>query len=144
MPLKVAITVKSDWDSVTVPAGTFDRCLVTEQVSTESELLDEAPEQKRKLNREFLCGTRRAWYAPGAGVVQLHVRTIDEVDVLIQLKEFSVLEKSSDYLPLAIGNSWVYSWPDLPDDCVAKEAYRVAANQDDVWYLEGYHYAFKR
>ena len=143
-PLKVIVTVKSDSESVTVPAGTFERCLVTEQVTMESDLPDEAPEQKRDLNKKILCGTRQAWYAPGVGLVQLHVRTGEGVEALIQLREFSVTQQTSDCLPLAIGNSWVYGWANVPDGYVAKEAYRVAENEGDVWYLEHYHYAFKR
>ena len=50
---------------------------------------------------------------------------------------------SDDYLPLDIGNSWVYGWPDLPSNWVAKEAYHVSACKDGMCYLPRYSYAYK-
>jgi hypothetical protein len=100
---------------------------------------DEAAERQKELNRKFLCGTRRAWFAPGVGLAQLDVRTGDG-EACLQLREFSVPEPSRDYLPLAIGNGWVYGWADVPTEYIAREVYRVTAQAQERWYLEHYHY----
>jgi RNA polymerase sigma factor (sigma-70 family) len=142
-PLRATVTVRSNTESVSVPAGAFARCLLTEQVTTEGDLPDDAPEQVKQHNRGYYCGTRRAWFAPGVGLVHLQVERVDEVTASIQLKEFSVQGESNEYLPLAIGNTWVYGWVDLPAEWVAKEIYRIAGNKGDRWYLEHYMYCHK-
>jgi RNA polymerase sigma factor (sigma-70 family) len=142
-PLKAVVTVKNGSEHVTVPAGSFSECLLTEQVTRESGLLDEAPEGKRKRNREVLCGTRRAWWAPGVGLVQLHVERGDGSSALIQLCEYSIEEKSRDYLPLAIGNAWSYSWTGAAPEWVAKESFQVREHDGDKWYLEHIRYVYK-
>jgi hypothetical protein len=143
-PLKSAMTVESDSESVTVPAGHFERCLLMELVTKESDLPDDALDRNKDLNRRMLVGTRRVWFAPGVGLVQLHVRTAEDKEALIQLEQFTIGEPSADYLPLAIGNSWVYGWACIPNGYVAKESYRVGANEGDLWYLEHYEYAYQR
>ncbi|OGG45975.1 MAG: hypothetical protein A3F84_17355 [Candidatus Handelsmanbacteria bacterium RIFCSPLOWO2_12_FULL_64_10] len=139
-PLRATVTVKSASERVTVPAGTFERCLLTEHVTTESDLPDDAPEREKQLNRKVRCGTRRAWYAPGVGLVQLHVQQAEGAEAMIQLREFSVQGEGDDYLPLSIDNSWTYGWADILPEYVAKEVYRVAANVGDTWYLENWRY----
>lgn len=142
-PLQGTVTVKSASESVTMPAGTFENCLLTEQVTTEGDLPDDGPEKKKELNRMVFCGIRRAWFAPGVGLVRIHVHRGDDAEATSQLTDFAVDDQPEDYLPLAAGNSWTYGWADLPDDWTAKEVYKVTANDGDLWYLEHYSYAYK-
>jgi len=142
-PLQATVTVVSKSEFVSVPAGTFENCLLTEQVTVESDLPDDPPEGKKGHNRMILCGVCRAWYAPGVGLVQLHVKIDNGPEGTMQLTEYSVQGDSDDYLPLDIGNSWVYGWPDLPSNWVAKEAYHVSACKDGMCYLPRYSYAYK-
>ena len=111
-------------------------------VTVESSTNDDAIEGRDK-NRAYLCGTRRTWYAPGVGLVRLAVQTADGTEALIQLNEFSVEDSSDDCFPLAIGNSWTYIWADIPPEYFAKETYRVAAQEGDLWYLQSTGYACK-
>jgi len=137
-PLQATVRVLSDDAQVMTPAGAFSGCLVTEQTTTQAE-----PSEGywwRQLNAIVLCGTARAWYAPGVGLVQLRVKRDDGAEAMIQLQEYFVSEGASEYLPLAVGNTWTYGWANTPEKFVAKEVYRVAAHQGDLWYLE--HYAF--
>lgn len=142
-PLKATVTVVSKSERVSVPAGTFESCLLIEQVTAESDLPDDAAENQKQLNRDVFCGVRRAWYAPGVGLVQLHAK-IGWGEGTMQLMEYSTQGDSDDYLPLTIGNSWVYGWPDLPSNWVAKEAYHVSACKDDMCYIPHYSYAYKK
>ena len=143
-PLRATVTVKSDSESVKVPAGSFEHCLLTEQVTTEGDAPDDGVESGKQLNQRVLCGTRKAWYAPGVGLVKLHVRTGDGTEAIIQLTKFTVQGAGNDYLPLAVGNSWTYGWAYLPPEWTAKEVYRVIANEGDMWYLEHYGYSYQQ
>jgi len=134
-PLTATVTVLSDGEAVTVPAGTFAGCRLTEQVTTQNGTASEA-------NRE-LCGAVRAWYAPGVGLVQLHVRHEDGLEATIQLQTYEVGDKSRDWLPLAVGNRWEYGWADIPVEYVAREVYQVAAQKEGRWYVEHFAYAYR-
>lgn len=125
----ITITNVSKNEHVDLPAGSFDNCLLSE-IKVEGH-----PRHS---------GTRLVWYAHGIGLVQFEAKMDDGTESLIQLQEYSIVEPSTDYLPLAIGNSWTYGWADIPEDYVAKEAYRVAANDGDLWYLEHCHYVYQK
>lgn len=142
-PLRATVTVKSTSEHVTVPAGTFERCLLTEQITAESGLPDDAPEREKQLNRKVCCGTCQAWYAPGVGLVQLHVQQVEGAEAMIQLRKFSIQGESDAYLPLSIDNSWTYGWADVLPEYVAKEVYRVSAHEGDMWYLENWRYCMR-
>lgn len=132
-PLKATVTVLSDTETVTVPAGTFTHCLLTEQVTTE----DGPPTEANAALR----GTVRAWYAPGVGLVQTQVRHDDGLKATLQLQTYKIMAESRDFLPLAVGNRWEYGWRDLPAEHAAKEAYRVTAQEGNRWYVAHYAYA---
>jgi RNA polymerase sigma-70 factor (ECF subfamily) len=142
-PLKTTVSIKSASEQVVVPAGDFAECLLTEITTQGNEQPDTSSELNTMLDRMLLIGTRRAWYAPGVGLVQLHVRIGDDTEALIQLREYHIEEGSDDYLPLAIGNSWTYGWANVPPEYVNKEYYRVMANEGEKWYLEEYGYVYK-
>jgi RNA polymerase sigma factor (sigma-70 family) len=139
-PLRTTVTVKSASERVTVPAGTFEDCLLTEQVTVESDLPDSAPEENREANRRDLCGVRRAWYAPGVGLVQLEARSDDGESALLQLQQFSVAEPGNAHLPLAPGNTWSYAWAGLPAGCESREVYCVVAQDEGKHFIESYGY----
>ncbi len=132
-PLKATVTVLSDREAVTVPAGTFEGCLLTEQVTTEAGPPSEA-------NRD-LCGTVRAWYARGVGLVQLHARHEDGLEATLRLESYAAAAKTEEYLPLAVGSRWEYGWADVPAEYTAREVYQVAAQKEGRWYVEHWAYA---
>jgi beta-lactamase regulating signal transducer with metallopeptidase domain len=136
-PLLATVTVISASERVTVPAGTFANCLLTEQVTTESDMPDAAPDRRKELNRSALVGTRRAWYAPGVGLVRLEVTRGDGVEAMIELREYTISGGGQGYLPLVIGNSWTYGWAGVPLDS-AREVYRVTSREGDTWHLAHY------
>ena len=157
-PLTATATVLSDTETVTVPAGTFVHCRLIEYVTMESDLPDSAPEDVREGSREELCGIRRAWYAPGVGIVQLHIVSANGMEATLQLQDYAIADRTAqeqpveaggaDYLPLAIGNRWAYGWKGLSDEITAREAYQVTAQiqadtEPGIWCLEHYAYAYK-
>ncbi len=135
-PLQATVTAVSDAETVTVPAGTFAGCLLTEQVTTEDGPATAA-------NRE-LCGTVRAWYARNVGLVRLHVRRDDGLEATLQLQAYGAGDGGGGFLPLAVGHRWEYGWADVPAEYAAQEVYQVTAQQDTLWYVEHYAYARRR
>ena len=144
-PLQATLTVVSASERVTVPAGAFDACLLTELVTAHpDDQEDHAPEGQHQLNRTILCGRRRAWYAPGVGLVQLLVETGDGTEALIQLQKYTVPTAGGEYLPLAVDNAWTYGWASIPPDYFARESYRVTGNSGDRWHLAHAAFAYKK
>ena len=90
-----------------------------------------------------LCGTVRAWYAPGIGLVQCQVQRADGLAATLQLRAYEVPEGGAAHLPLAAGNRWEYGWADVPAEYAAAEVYRVAAQSGGRWYVEHYAYAYR-
>ncbi len=142
-PLRATVTVKSNSERLTVPAGTFEHCLLTEQVTTESGLPDHAPERNKQFNCAAYLGTRLAWYAPGVGLAQMHVQRADGTEATLQLEACHMQRRSKDYLPLSVGSWWSYGRPDTPKGYVAEQTYRVAASKRAVRYLEHRIYLYK-
>lgn len=138
-PLKATVTVLSGTETMTVPAGTFAGCLLTEQVTTEG-----GPATDENAG---LCGTVWAWYAAGVGLVQLHARHENGLEATLQLQAFKAGEQSGEYLPLAVGNRWEYGWADVPAEYAAREVYQVAAQgaaeAGGLWYVEHWAYAYR-
>src|SRR5262249_53678963 len=125
-------------ERIVVPAGEFSSCLLTEQITTESELPDDAPEAQKQVNQSEYCGLRRAWYAPGVGLVQLQVRRDDGVETLIQLQHYHLATESAEYLPLAVENTWTYGWANTPPGYLSQEVYCVTAVAGENVYLSYY------
>jgi RNA polymerase sigma factor (sigma-70 family) len=133
--LQTTVTVLSRDETVSVPAGTFTNCLLTEQ-KTGAEKQDAG-----QLNAGILCGTRRAWFAPGVGLVQLSVQLENGTKATLVLENFQQPgDAGESYLPLQPGAAWTYIPQTKPAGFTACEAYRVA-EQDSKgrWLLE--HYA---
>ena len=126
--LKSKVSVLSDSETASVSAGVFERCLLVEYIIEENGQLSK----------------RLAWFAAGIGLVKLQVNTASGLEVIFELTEFSIKQPSSDYLPLEIGNSWTYKWANLPDEYTAVEKWKVIGHKDCDWFLEHYHYAYKR
>lgn len=135
-PLKAVVTVLSRSEKVTVPAGTFEGCLLTEQITTEESPLTES-------NRE-LVGIVRVWYAPDVGVVQCRIERADGLTATLCLNVYRITETSQGFLPLAVGNRWEYGWMDVPADYAAQEVYEVRTHQEPLWFVEHYAYAYQR
>lgn len=136
---KTTATVISYDERVEVPAGTFPNCLLVETVTAEDRLPENMPEEERQRVVSELSGTRKMWFAPGVGLVKLLVQT-RRAEIAIELTDYSLEKASSDYWPLAVGNSWSYGLANAPQDYIAKEVYEVAANEGERWFLTEYEY----
>ena len=138
--VRMTWTVKSNSQRVATPAGAFENCLLMEQTTPKIELTDRTPDFFKEWWPKMFYPRRRFWFAPGVGLVQLRAERGDGAEAVVQLKEFSIVEPSRDYFPLAIGNTWSYQCADTPPGYVTKEFYRVAEHEGDKWYLEEERY----
>lgn len=141
-PLKVTHSILGYDEAVAISGAQYSGCLLIETLTVENKLPDSmSDEMKARLRSN--TGSIRKWYAPGIGLVRLVARNDSGYEAVIELADSEIVERSTDYLPLAVGNSWTYIWVDAPQGYTAKERCRVAANDGDYWFLENYRYVLK-
>jgi RNA polymerase sigma-70 factor (ECF subfamily) len=132
-PMKITVSIESDSETVSVPAGEFSNCLKTKIVTSEE------PEDCVKN----LCGEREFVYAPGVGLVKCTSVRRDGAVAIAQLMKYRVSEGDNDYFPLAIGNKWIYEWADKEGRFPSTDVYEVAGMGKDHYYVSHYYYALK-
>jgi len=142
-PMKITVTIQSDSESVTVPAGEFTNCLKTKIVTSEE------PKDcsfKHSGDREFI-------YAPGVGLVKSTFVRRDGAVGIAKLVSYSISNGGEDYFPLALGNEWSYEWANAEGSFPSstdiyevtglnKDVRTVADVTGDRYYLSHYFYAF--
>jgi len=128
-------TIEADDDTVFVPAGRFGNCLRVVTVAKEPADADFSDDVKTYVRR-ILCGTRTMWFAPGVGLVK-YIHYSDRSSVYsIQLTKYEVRDaEEKDYFPLSVGNQWKYERYEEGAHIRVTEGYRVAANEDDRFYI---------
>lgn len=62
------------------------------------------------VEKGFFRGTRDVWYAPGVGVVLLQYHHENGDTTTAELQSYSLAKPSTDYFPLAVGDTWTYQW----------------------------------
>jgi beta-lactamase regulating signal transducer with metallopeptidase domain len=106
------------YETVTVEAGTFSDCVKHVTVISDAH-------SDRQAANDFANGIRTLWFAPGVGLVKM-VYTPDNGKVTeAELLRFEITEQSSDYMPLAAGNEWTYSWTNDYRDYDVIETIRI-------------------
>ena len=108
-PLRTTATVVSDSETVEAPAGIYTNCRLLRMITEDPAPDRDEGERVQRLNMSRL-GTREVWYAPGVGLVKIRVATQETKDdpPVFVLREASLSEGSDGWLPLVIGNRWVY------------------------------------
>ena len=130
-------------DSVATTAGRFENCLKM-KVTVRSALL-EAHEAKTRMERWVvgtLTRTGFLWFAPGVGLVKAKFTNLRRMTREIELVEFSISEEGEDYLPLAVGNRWVYEW-NIGHEGVCREVCMIASADREGYELASATCAFK-
>ena len=126
-------TVESDNETVTVPAGKFERCMKLSTV-----VLDRRKGQEKTRYRQTL------WLAPGVGIVKLASEYPDGkgLNLDIELHNWSIPEPTDNYFPLALGSVWRYEWFDKLFSARTAEVYRLIWQDDDELYLSRARYTY--
>ena len=112
----------SDDESVTVPAGTFERCTHI----------------KKKYSRWYSSPEEtEAWFSEDVGVVKYSLSYEDRTDVY-ELTEYD-LRGGKGLLPLCVGNRWVYREKDVPKALESWHEYRVSHVTSDGKFFDLSH-----
>ena len=143
-PLRTTGALVSDHETVTVPAGTFIGCRKVRVETRQTEQTLAAVPRIVGMNRSK-CGIEEAWYAPGVGMIKFRVEREDGARITAVLKEYDVEGKEQGYLPLHIGNRWVYVWEGVDGQEYAAEQVLQVHSRDDsgTHYLSHYYYAYR-
>ena len=132
--MKVGSVLVSKDERVEVPAGEFEGCaLIETTISASGEEKELVPEIERI--RGYYAGVKRAWFAPGVGLVRLLYQHKNGRVTDIQLVEHQVKEPGEDYLPMALGNRWRYRWKDEESGRVFEDLLVVASQKGNRWYI---------
>jgi RNA polymerase sigma-70 factor (ECF subfamily) len=121
-------------EKVKVPAGEFSKCaLIETRVSASDEDRKFGPELEHI--RGYYAGVKKAWFAPGVGLVRLLYQHKNGYSTDIQLVEYEIAELSEDYFPLALNNRWRYRWVDQKSGTVFEDSLRVASRKEGQWNI---------
>lgn len=136
MPLQGYAMILNNNATVTTPAGTFTGCYhirihVTQNTDAENKRVD-------KLNK-LVRGTRDVYYAPGVGLVKMSLETKNHHLADLLLTRYNITQKTTDLLPLDIGNTWAYTWKNSADDMFNEQVFQVCDQKQDIVYLSRYH-----
>jgi hypothetical protein len=132
-PMRITVTIESDSETVSVPAGEFSGCMKTKIVTSEE------PEGCSENH----CGDREFIYAPGVGLVKSTFVRRDGAIAIAQLTSCTVSHGSEDYFPLTVGSKWVYEWADKEGTFPSTDVFEVIGKDDDHYYVSHYYYAVK-
>ena len=93
-------------DTITTKAGTFTDCLKVEFIN-ECEGKDKWYYWHYNY-RDVHCGKKTYWFAPDVGIVKLDCEWGDTLSSVCELTEYNSVSTTGEYMPVYIGNRWVY------------------------------------
>ncbi len=127
-----ALSSISGLEVVTVESGTYYECLkIVTQISHARSSVDEA--------KRFINGIRTLWFAPGVGLVKMVYASENGKRTEAELVDFTVVEPTASYMPLALGNEWTYRWTTGYRDYDVIETLRIAAPGEHVYMFVPRH-----
>jgi len=135
-------TIESIGGTISTPAGTFENCLkIKMEVSTAER--NEPKDSPRARWRGQYDGIRTEWYAPGIGLVKVQYNHRNGKRTDAELIHYSLVEDTTEYLPLMLGNEWQYEWIDQDGQKLFHETCAVVSNDENVFYLASSAYTFR-
>jgi hypothetical protein len=129
-PTRTRVWIESDAESLTVPAGRFDNCLLMRATVAESPRDEGSESWQRNLNRIWL-GERWVWLARGVGPVASRHERGDGFATHAVLSQFDCPERREEWFPLVAGTRWEYVPADYPDDFDALIVCRLTLMAED-------------
>jgi len=113
-------------EAVEVPAGIFPDSLKHKTIIT-------GTQAKAEGGSEFVNGTRYLWFAKDVGLVKMIYEHSNGMTTKAELTKYDVVDKSEEYLPLKIGNTWTYKWKnDYRDEAVVETCRVGELGETDV------------
>lgn len=122
----------SDGGVVTTKAGTFENCL---KLTFSLERISENPNYYADENA-WQCGTKEFWYAPGVGIIKIDCTWGSMLTSNTELVSYSLPAEGSGYLPVHIGNKWVYEEINMASKGhICRETLEIAGGMDNKYLL---------
>jgi len=126
--------------TVTVKAGTFENCLkITFRLENEN-----IAHPHYYFHHPEICtfkythyGTKVYYFAPGVGIVKHDCTWGESLSSVCELTEYKIAVTNRDYMPVSIGNCWVYEETTLEGGYLAQRTYDIvsAAKPDDEFFM---------
>lgn len=138
----INLTVE-DGGTITVKAGTFENCLKV-TVSLESADNLDANNKKDYFFKGFRythCGTKIFWYAPNVGIVKHDCiwgdsSTSDWPQISVcELTEYKSVATDGEYMPIYIGNRWIYNEMTLESGYKAQVKYDIVSGMEEEFFM---------
>jgi hypothetical protein len=129
--------LEADNETVSVPAGRFERCVQVKSTVKLRAANEGSPQADETYNRSkgFREGEKWMWFAPGVGIVKAEHNHANGKRTIVELVGYHLTESSNAYFPLAIGDLWRYEWRDENGELLFKEQDRVFYKKDGQFYI---------
>lgn len=123
-----------DGGTITTKAGTFSNCIkVTFNLEWEGGK-DDGLYYLHNL-RYSHCGTKIYWYAPNVGIVRHDCIWGNALTASIELTEYKSCATSGEYMPVYVGNRWIYDEVTLPSKFIARKKYDLVSGIEDEFFM---------
>ena len=81
------------------------------------------------------CGTKIYWYAPNVGIVRHDCIWGDAITSSIELTEYKSCATNGEYMPIYVGNRWIYDEVTLPEQFIARKKYDLVSGIEDDFFM---------
>ncbi len=135
--------IVEDGGTVTTKSGIFENCVkVTFNLEWEGGK-DDGLYYLHNL-RYSHCGTKIYWYAPNVGIVKHDCIWGEALSSSIELTEYKSCATNGEYMPIYVGNRWIYDEVTLPANFIARKKYDLVSGiADEFFMIEEQEMVFK-
>jgi hypothetical protein len=119
-----------DGGTVTVKAGTFENCLKV--------TFDLALPDGNEYFKDFKythCGTKIYYYAPNVGIIKHDCVWGESLSSVCELTEYKSIATDGEYMPIYIGNRWIYDEMTLESGYKAQIKYDIVSGMENEFFM---------
>ncbi|MCL2519066.1 MAG: hypothetical protein FWF15_10935, partial [Oscillospiraceae bacterium] len=120
-----------DGGTVTTKAGTFENYI---KVTFDLALPDGANYYADNF-KYMHCGTKIYYYAPNVGIVKFDCIWGDSLSSSCELSEYKSAATNGEYMPIYIGNHWIYDEMTLEEGYIARRKYDIVSGIENEFFL---------
>ena len=129
---EVTVSVE-DGGTVAVKAGTFENCI---KVTLDLEIADKAGRDYYFENFMYThCGKKIYWFAPNVGIVKHDCIWGGTLSSVCELSEFRSAATDGEYMPVYIGNRWVYDEMTIEKEYTARCICDVLSGIENEFFI---------
>jgi hypothetical protein len=124
-----------DGGTITTKAGIFENCL---KVTFDLEHISEKAAYKHyylSYNKYPHCGTKIYYFAPNVGVVKYDSIWGESQTAVCELTEYNSVATSGEYMPIYIGNKWIYDEMTLEPEYIARRKCDIVSGMENEFFM---------